>query len=123
MTYKEKMNFFILIVVAFTPFMYFPNTISYSTLPKFLFLLLLTVLISIIMFLRKSKKTYPLILEDKLILAYFAIVILATIFSHDYILSIIGVPIRFEGLITILIYIFIFFLSYRNFEYNEKYFK
>src|SRR5690554_3005155 len=123
MTYKEKMNFFILIIVAFTPFMYFPNTISYSSLPKFLFLLLLTVLISITMLLRKSKETYPIHREDKLILVYLFLIILATIFSHNHLYSLIGYSTRFEGLITLLMYIFIFFLAYRNFQYNEKFFK
>ena len=123
MTYKEKMNFFILIIVAVTPFMYFPNTISYSSLPKFLFLLLLTVLISITMLLRKSKETYPIHREDKLISMYLLLIILATIFSHNHLYSLIGYSTRFEGLITLLMYIFIFFLAYRNFQYNEKNFK
>ena len=122
MTYKEKMNFFILIIVAFTPFMYFPNTISYSSLPKFLFLLLLTVLISITMLLRKSKETYPIHTEDKLILAYLFLIIMATVFSHNHLYSLIGYSNRFEGLITLLMYIFIFFLAYRNFQYNKKFF-
>jgi putative inorganic carbon (HCO3(-)) transporter len=120
---QRKMNFFILVIVAVTPFMYFPNVISYSSLPKFLFLLLLTIVIAITMLLRKSKETYPVYREDKLLILYLLFLILSTIFSHNHLYSLIGYSTRFEGLITLIIYIFVFFLAYRNFEFNEKFFR
>lgn len=123
MTYKEKMNFFILVIVAVTPFMYFPNILNYSTFPKFIFLSILTVLISIVMLLRKNKESYQILIEDKLILSYFIFLILSTLSTRNHLHSLIGYPFRFEGLITLYIYIFIFFLARRSFEFRKKYFK
>lgn len=123
MNYKEKMNFFIMIIIAVTPFMYFPNEISYSSLPRFLFLLLLTVVISITMLLRKSKEDYPTIFEDKLLLLYLLLIMLSTTFSNNRLYSLIGYSNRFEGLITLIMYFFVFFITYRNFECSYKYFR
>lgn len=123
MNYKEKMNFFIMIIIAVTPFMYFPNEISYSSLPKFLFLLLLTVVISITMLLRKSKENYPIISEDKLLFLYLLLIMLSTTFSYNRLYSLIGYSNRFEGLITLIMYFFVFFITYRNFEFSNKYFR
>jgi len=123
MNYKEKMNFFIMIIIAVTPFMYFPNEISYSSLPRFLFLLLLTVVISITMLLRKSKEDYPTIFEDKLLLLYLLLIMLSTTFSNNRLYSLIGYSNRFEGLITLIMYFFVFFITYRNFEFSYKYFR
>jgi len=123
MNYKEKMNFFIMVIIAVSPFMYFPNEISYSSLPRFLFLLLLTVAISITMFLRKSKENYPTIFEDKLLLLYLLLIMLSTAFSYNHLYSLIGYSNRFEGLITLIMYFFVFFITYRNFEFSNKYFR
>jgi len=123
MNYKEKMNFFIMIIIAVTPFLYFPNEISYSSLPRFLFLLLLTVVISITMLLRKSKEDYPSIFEDKLLLLNLLLIMLSTAFSYNRLYSLIGYANRFEGLITLIMYFFVFFITYRNFEFSYKYFR
>lgn len=123
MKYKEKMNLFILIIVAITPFMYFPNEISYSSLPRFLSLFILTIVISITILLRKSKEIYPILIEDKLLIIYLLFIIISTAFSYNHIYSLIGYANRFEGLTTLIMYFFVFFISYRNFEFRNKNFR
>jgi len=123
MEFRIRMNYFLFLVLFITPFIYIPNPINYSGLPKFVFLIFITTVISAVMILKKDKEKEPEFLEDRLLLAYVVLMILSTFFSYNMEYSMFGYSTRYEGLLTILIYIFMFLLAYRNFKFEERYFR
>lgn len=121
--FSEQMNFFVFLAVAITPLIYLPNPINYSELPKLMFLVFITVVIFAIMIIIKDKENYLVHREDKLIYLYILLLITSTFFSYNRRFSLLGYPTRYEGLTTILIYIFMYLLASRNFEFKKKYLK
>lgn len=112
---RYLIKFWLLIIASATPLIYFPiNGTLNSYLPKFLFLIIISIflLASIILF--RKQVAYPLVDFDaanKLLLTFYILLIISSFFALDRTTAIIGSLYRFEGLITLTIYYFIFLCS------------
>lgn len=122
-SYKERINYLIYIVLTFTPFAYFKNPMYTIYLPKVMFLGFLYTIITILWLSKIDKPSREGFFENRLILLYMSLIIISTLFSPDLLNSIVGHKRRFEGLLTLLVYLFFFHQSANNFAFNKKYFK
>lgn len=80
------------------------------------------VIVSVIVFISTLyyKKQYKINLLDKLIILYGIILILSTIFSKEINLSLFGLERCREGIFSLLTYLIIFNLFYKNFNFSKK---
>lgn len=122
MTYRDRMNFFVFIVLSITPMVLVKNPYDYADLPKLIFLCGVTLVILTLSLLRIQKESNIYRIEDWLIWTYLILVTISTLFSWNVLNSIFGHLRRYEGLIALLIYTVMFYLPYRNFKFKISYF-
>src|SRR5690554_4247150 len=95
-SYSERINFFIYIILTLTPFAYFKNPVYSISMPKMLFLIFITTIIIIMRLLIIEKPSRKRVFEDQLVLLYMGLIILSTLFSPDLLNSIFGHTRRYE---------------------------
>lgn len=66
------------------------------------------------------RRQYEIKLLDKLLLLYAALLILSTVFSEEMKLSLFGLPRCREGIFSLLTYLIIFTIFYKNFHFSKK---
>lgn len=120
--FNAQMSYFIYIILIVTPLIYLPNPINYSELPKIVFLVLMIIIMFLFMSFKESNNNYFGLREYKIICLYIILLVISSFCSYNFKFSIFGYPTRYEGLTTILVYIFLFLITSGNFVFNKKYF-
>ena len=121
--------FFILITAVipiFTPFFVYSKLLDYVMLPKAIFTTLLCFYILLASLISLKTKILKNIITNKKItlidilsFLYLILLIVSTVLSIDINRSIIGAPWRFEGIISLLNYIVIFFILTNSYKYKK----
>ena len=120
-SYSERINYFIFVLLTFTPFIYLKNAYDSINLPKIVVFSMVILIISIMWTLKSDKPTIEGIIEYKLILVYFGFVFISTLNSYNLLSSIFGHIGRFEGWLSLSIYIILFYFASSNYCFNKKY--
>lgn len=110
-------------IITITPLIIVPFYYDYFYFPKIFFVYLVVSAMAIIWFLNRSNNILSIDFTEKMIIIYLVLMVISTAFSIDISRSIWGTPLREEGIITILSYIFIFVAAKRNFQFERKHLK
>ena len=116
---KRITNYVLLAIAIITPLIINPSSLDSSQFPKLLFVYIVTSALAILLFLYRKSNSIIFSSIEKLIVTYLILVIISTMFSNNILLSTVGRPLRWEGLVAIITYIFLFIISSRNYEYSK----
>lgn len=121
-SYYERMNLFIFLLLTFIPFVYIKNPLNSIYFPKVIVFTMVISLFFIMWLLKIEKPNRIRIIEYKLLCLYLGLICVATIFSQDLLNSIFGHNTRYEGLLALSAYIFFFYHTLYNFSFKKNYF-
>lgn len=116
---KRITNYVLFAILVITPLIINPYYIDSYYLPKILFVFILSASLAILVFLYRKSNNFEFNCVEKLISTYLILVLISTVLSNNIYLSIFGGPLRWEGILVIFTYIFLFIISSRNYEYSE----
>jgi O-antigen ligase len=134
---SKIMNILITLTMSITPLILVPfhiyipivnkYIVDYYMYPKLLFLYIIVLAMSLVLAHYEIKQKLTSIktkdLTEKILMVYISLLVLSTVFSVNPYRSLKGELLYEEGLITILLYIFLFIVSKHYFSYSEKYVK
>ena len=123
MSLKTKINFLIVITLSLTPVIIVPAFIDYYYFPKIFLIYFFVLCISGLCIINKNNPFSIYDTADKLLYAYYALIVVSTIFSSNLNQSIWGRPLREEGLFALLAYGFLFVITRKYYEFSLKYMK
>ncbi len=126
----EKLNktvkFTILHALAGIPLVFFPlgGETDHFYLPKVI--AILTLILSFLVFQLKNKINLSSFIKkdlvNKTLLIYFILIVLSVINADNKLLAVFGIPGRYEGLITIILYFVLFMIARLYNDFNDKFF-
>lgn len=120
---KKLVNVFVLMILCLIPLIIFPHGDDiYTHIKAMLLYFLCTAMIIVYCFKLTKENIKPSIIEYVL-LVYFGLVFLSTIFSVDIYCSILGENYREEGFAAISCYIIIYFIASRYYNFSKKHLK
>lgn len=108
LTNEQMINFFLYVIIFGLPYVYSPYGSDSYYFPKAIFLWIVGFILFILFI---KEKDYKFNLSSKISIIFGITIFISTIFSLDRIQSLKGGEMRWEGLITILVYILLFILS------------
>ncbi|SHI82591.1 O-antigen ligase family protein [Parasporobacterium paucivorans] len=112
--FQSVIKFWLLVFASVTPLLYVPigGTLN-SYFPKLVFLITISVFLvaSIILFRKQAHPLFEFDTENKFLLALYILLIISTFFALDRTTAIFGSTVRFEGLVALTIYFFVFSCS------------
>ena len=106
----------IYIIMFIVPIIIVP--FAYTSLAKFVVLLICGLILFVALFNKRKELKFDLI--DKILLLFWFIICLSTIFSINKPVSVFGTEGRFEGLLTYSVYFLTYYASKYYLEYNKK---
>ncbi|MFT8314019.1 MAG: O-antigen ligase family protein [Clostridium sp.] len=115
---KYIFNFYAIFIMAFIPLFITPWRTDIFNDYRIIAVVVVSAIVFIITF--YYRKQYEIKLLDKLLFIYAAILILSTIFSKEMNLSLFGLPRCREGIFSLLTYLIIFTIFYKNFHFSKK---
>ena len=117
---NKIINVTLCVILFIVPLLITPRkvySIPYNIL-KICVLLLCGLILLICLILKRKELKFDLI--DKTLLAFYALIILSTIFSANILKSIIGEHNRYEGVLTLTTYFLTYYCAKYYFNYNKK---
>ena len=117
---KGIINNLLVIVLTVTPLIIVPYSSDYFYFPKIYFVYIISAIMLALWFLNRKGNRLNFDQVEKTIITYLFFVIISTIFSVNRMISVYGNFRREEGLFAILVYIYLFFVSKRNYIFSEK---
>ena len=120
---KKGLNNLLLTVLTVTPLIIIPHSLDYSCFPKIYFVYIISATMFVLWFLNREDNKLNFDSVEKVIIIYFFAVIVSTVFSVNYKVSIYGNFKRDEGLFAIIVYIYLFIVANRNYTFSEKHVK
>lgn len=115
---KYIFNFYAIFIMAFIPLFITPWRTDIFNDYRIIAVVVVSAIVFIITF--YYRKQYEIKLLDKLLFIYAAILILSTIFSKEMNLSLFGLVRCREGIFSLLAYLIIFTIFYKNFHFSKK---
>jgi O-antigen ligase len=118
-------SFFVIAITCIIPLIINPSPVAFDrcALPKVLSIYVLTIFMLLFYFMKLRKKSINTYAPDYLIVGYSLLVTLSTYLSIDRTLSLIGRPLRWEGLAAIFCYMFIYLIASKYYTFSKKHLK
>lgn len=116
--FKKEVTLILTIIAGIMPLIMHPFSDDSYYLPKTIFLYVMYIPLLIIIF--KDRKNVTINKTDKVLGIYLLIAIVSTIFSINLRVSILGTPIRYEGIIMLLFYGLTYYSAKNYLEINKK---
>lgn len=116
---KNKLiNLYLIFIIGIIPLIITPTGQDIFNDLKIFASVMATIIMFIVCILQKKDNKLDIV--DILVLIFGILLILSTIFSEDLNLSVWGLPRCREGIISLITYLLIFFIFYKNYSYSEK---
>ena len=115
---NKIMNITLNIIIFVIPILIIPEGLNIApyNLLKILALIICGIILLVVLLLKKEIKLDKI---DKVLLIFYILIVLSTIFSIDVMKSIIGNKNRYEGLLTFTVYFLTYYCAKYYFEYNR----
>lgn len=115
---NKIMNITLNIIIFVIPILIIPKDLNVApyNLLKILALIICGIILLVLLFLKKEIKLDKI---DKVLLIFYILIVLSTIFSIDVMKSIIGRENRYEGLLTFTVYFLTYYCAKYYFEYSK----
>lgn len=115
---NKLLNLYLIFIIGIIPLICTPRGQDIFNNLKIICAVIVTILTFIICIYKREKHKIKLV--DILVLSFGIILIFSTLFSEDLNLSLWGLPRCREGIVSLITYLLIFFIFYRNYSYSEK---
>lgn len=121
---EEKIyNKLIAFILCITPIIITPFYQDYFYFPKIYFVMIMSSIGGLIWFLNRDFNNAEFYYTEKIIVLYFTLVLISTYLSVDLYRSVFGIRRREEGILVILLYVFLFIFSRRKFIFSKVHIK
>lgn len=117
---KKVVNLFALIILCIVPLIIFPWGSDIYTHIKIMTVYFLCIVMTLFYCIKLRKENKKATIAEYVLMAYFALIFLSTIFSVDFYRSIVGESYREEGFAAISCYVFIYFIISRYYSFSKK---
>ena len=119
MTDGKAFNLFTLLIVSLVPLIINPFSTDLYSHPKIMTVYVLCGILAIFYFTQIRNKELKNDLEEYVLVIYFLLVAISTVFSVDSYQAVLGAPRREEGFAAICCYIFIYFITSRFYRFSK----
>ncbi|MDF2546496.1 MAG: hypothetical protein K0R93_1394 [Anaerosolibacter sp.] len=113
------LNNLLTMIISITPLIIAPFYMDYFYYPKMLFVYVTASALSIIWFLNRKSNNIKIDLIEKMIVIYLILIVTSTFFSVNIGRSTWGNSYREEGIFAIIVYVFMFILVRRKYQFSK----